>query len=183
MNDPSSSPANRPNEILPADPELQTLVYEELRSLAAQKLADQPGHTLHPTTLVHEAWQQLANKASIRWWDKNSYLLAAAEVMRGLLIERAVHKTQISGAKSNPLDLDRVEFATHTEESTLLRVDLAISKFAEEDRPKAQLVKLRFFCGLSLPEAASVLGVPEATARLWWAYARAWLYAALTDPG
>jgi RNA polymerase sigma factor (TIGR02999 family) len=135
------------------------------------------GHTLQTTALVHEAWLQLAGSEPSKWSSRYSFLAAAAEVMRHILVDRARRKARRRhGQGLQRVDLAHVEIASHTDDDTLLRVDEVLGKFAAEDPKKAELVKLRFFVGLTIPEAASALGIPETAAKRWWAYARAWLY-------
>ena len=158
--------------------ELLPLVYEELRRLAAHKLASEaPGQTLQTTALVHEAWLRLAGPAESRWQNRTHFLAAAAEAMRHILIDRARRKNRVRhGGGLTRVNLDNVDLATAADDETLLRVDEALTKFAAEDPVKAELVKLRYFVGLSIPEAAQALGMSESTAKRAWAYARAWLY-------
>jgi RNA polymerase sigma factor (TIGR02999 family) len=163
--------------------ELLPLVYEELRRLAANKLANEaPGQTLQTTALVHEAWISLAGKADSQWKDRAHFLAAAADAMRHILIDNARRKQRVRhGGGLQRVNLDQVEIAVATDEQTLLRVDEALTKFAAEDPVKAELVKLRYFAGLSIPEAAEALGMSESTAKRAWAYARAWLYEELRE--
>lgn len=158
--------------------ELLLLVYEELRQLAAQKLAHEaPGQTLQPTALVHEAWLRLVRSENHDFAGRAHFLGAAAEAMRRILIDKARRKRRARhGGGLIRVDLDRVDLAMDTEGDTLLRVDEALEKLAEEDHVKAELVKLRFFVGLSIPEAGRALGLSESTTKRYWNYARAWLY-------
>jgi RNA polymerase sigma factor (TIGR02999 family) len=166
-----SGNANSADELLP-------LLYEELRRLAASKMArETPGHTLQPTALVHEAWLKLVGNASPRFNDRAHFFGAAAEAMRRILIDRARRKAaQRHGGGQQRVDVDEVEIAAPVQDDELLAVNDALDKFASLDAPKAELVKLRFFAGLTLEQAAAVLGVSEPTAKRWWAYARAWLF-------
>ena len=168
----------------PAD-ELLPMIYEELRRLAARKMAaEAPGHTLQTTALVHEAWLKLAGSEPSQWANRYAFLAAAAEVMRHILVDRARRKArQRHGRGLKRVDLDHVEIASHTDDDTLLRVDEVLTKFAREEPKKAELVKLRFFVGLTIPQAASALGIPETAAKRWWAYSRAWLYDELKEHG
>jgi len=163
--------------------DLLPLVYEELRRLAANKLArESPGHTLQTTALVHEAWLSLAGKQDSQWQDRTHFLSAAADAMRHILIDRARRKNRVRHGKGlQRVNLEHVELASASDDDTLLRVDEALTKFAAEDPLKAQLVKLRYFVGLSIPEAAAAMGMSESTAKRAWAYARAWLYADLKE--
>jgi RNA polymerase sigma factor (TIGR02999 family) len=158
--------------------ELLPQVYEELRRLAANKLANEaPGQTLQTTALVHEAWLSLAGKTDSQWKNRAHFLAAAADAMRHILIDNARRKQRVRhGGGLQRVNLDQVELAAATDDETLLRVDEALRKFAAEDPAKAQLVKFRYFAGLSIPEAAEALGMSESTAKRAWAYARAWLY-------
>jgi len=163
--------------------ELLPQVYDELRRLAAYKLAHEtPGQTLQTTALVHEAWLRLAGKENARWQSHYHFLAAAAEAMRHILIDNARRKNRVRHGKGlTRVNLDCVDLASQTDEDTLLRVDEALSKLAQEDPAKAELVKLRYFVGLSIPEAAAALGLSEATAKRSWAYSRAWLYEELKN--
>jgi RNA polymerase sigma factor (TIGR02999 family) len=160
---------------------LLPLVYDELRNLAAQKLAHEPsGQTLQPTALVHEAYLRLTGAPQGQRWDsRGHFFAAAAEAMRRILVENARRKHGVKhggGRRRVPL----AEFHRVAESpQDLLDLDDALTRFAAEEPAKAQLVQLRFFAGLSTPEAAAALGVSVATAERWWAYARAWLYSEL----
>ena len=164
--------------------ELLPLVYDELRRLAARKLAHEaPGQTLQPTALVHEAWLRLAGSENQNFSGRAHFLGAAAEAMRRILIDRARRKHRVRhGYGLARVDLDQVDLAMDTEADTLLRVDEALARLAAEDPIKAELVKLRFFVGLSIPEAGRALGFSESTAKRHWNYARAWLYEELHRP-
>jgi RNA polymerase sigma factor (TIGR02999 family) len=165
--------------------DLLPLVYEELRRLAANKLAAQaPGQTLQTTALVHEAWLRLAGNHDRQWQDRTHFLAAAAEAMRHILIDNARRKNRVRHGKGlTRVNLEDVDFAVASDDETLLRVDEALTKFAVQEPIKAELVKLRFFAGLSIPEAAEALGMSESTAKRAWAFARAWLYHELTQEG
>jgi RNA polymerase sigma factor (TIGR02999 family) len=158
--------------------ELLPLLYEELRKLAASKMArEAPGQTLQPTALVHEAWLRLVGGAPPRFNDRAHFFGAAAEAMRRILIERARRKAaQRHGGGQQRVDIDEIEIAAPAQDEELLAVNAALEEFARLEARKAELVKLRFFAGLTLEQAADVLGVSEPTAKRWWAYARAWLY-------
>lgn len=160
--------------------ELLPLVYQELRKLAAARLAlEAAGQTLQPTALVHEAWLKLGG-ANHDWKSRGHFFGAAAEAMRRILIDRARKRSrQRHGAGLERINLDSVDVAATTDDDTLLRLDEALAKLAVEDATKAELVKLRFFSGLNIPDAALALGISEATAKRHWAYARAWLYCEL----
>ncbi len=164
---------------------LLPLVYEELRRLAAAKMANEaPGQTLQPTALVHEAWLRLVGSGQTYWNGRGHFFGAAAEAMRRILIERArKRRRQRHGHGLVRLDLSEVDVAITTDDDLLLRINDALDKLAAEAPDKAQLVKLRFFAGLSIAEAAEALGIAPATANRHWAFARAWLLAELQAPG
>ena len=167
-----------------ASQDLLPLVYEELRNLAAARLAHEAaGQTLQPTALVHEAWLKLGG-SDHDWNGRGHFFAAAAEAMRRILIDRARKRSrQRHGGGMQRVNLDSVDFAATTDDDTLLRLDEALAKLATEEPAKAELVKLRYFSGLSIPDAALALGISEATAKRHWAYARAWLYCELTQAG
>jgi RNA polymerase sigma factor (TIGR02999 family) len=171
------------NALAQGDPhksdELLALVYDELRTLAAQRLArEAPGQTLQPTALVHEAYLRLVGPRDDAQWDnRGHFFAAAAEAMRRILIENARRKGRLKrGGDRKRIALDQVEAVADSPAEDLLALDEALAALAAEDAPKAELVKLRFFAGLSVEEAATCLGVSRATADRWWVYARAWLY-------
>jgi RNA polymerase sigma factor (TIGR02999 family) len=156
--------------------QLLPLVYRELRRLAAQKMASEtPGHTLQPTALVHEAWLKLVGQENRKWQDKNHFFAAAAEAMRRILVDNARRKrTQRHGGGQQRVGLEEVNIAVENDEQ-LLAVNEALEKLAAKDKEKAELVKLRYFVGMTIEEAAQVLGISEGTAKRHWAYSRAWL--------
>ena len=158
--------------------QLLPLVYEELRKLAASRMArEAPGQTLQPTALVHEAWLRLAGGAPARFQGRAHFFGAAAEAMRRILIDRARRKAaRRHGGGRQRVDIDDIEIAAPARDEELLAINDALDKFAALDASKAELVKLRFFAGLTLEQAAGMLGVSEPTAKRWWAYARAWLF-------
>lgn len=159
--------------------DLLPLVYEELRKLAAVRMANESAdHTLQPTALVHEAWLRLAgNDANAQFANRAHFFAAAAEAMRRILIDRARRKgSGKRGGEWERIDLDKVEIAAEADDDTLLLVNEALEKLAKEDAKAAQIAKLRFFGGLTLEEAAQVLGVTERTANRYWAFARVWLF-------
>ena len=159
-----------------AGEELLPLVYAELRQLARAKMArEQPGHTLQPTALVHEAWLRLGGQC---FENRAHFFGAAAEAMRRILIERARRKLAARhGAGAEHVDADDIEIAAPTEkDDELLAVHEALDRLAAHDPRKAELVKLRYFAGLSIDEAADVLGISAPTAKRDWTYARAWLF-------
>ena len=158
--------------------ELLPLVYEQLRALAAAKMVQEPpGQTLQPTALVHEAWLRLAGAPHQHWNGRNHFFMAAAEAMRRILVERARQKARLKrGGRQERVPLDKLDLAVNSDSEALLLVEDALERLAAHDPLKARLVALRFFGGLSLAEAAPVLGVSEPTAKRHWAYARAWLF-------
>jgi RNA polymerase sigma factor (TIGR02999 family) len=160
--------------------ELLPLVYADLRRLAAMRLAQlPPGQTLQPTALVHEAWLRLVEGAGGQehWNSRNHFFAAAAEAMRRILVGQARRKAALKrGGGLVRVDLDHVDVAQDTDDDLLLLLDEALDALAERDPIAADLIKLRFFVGLTNVEAAELLGVPERSAKRAWAYARAWLY-------
>jgi RNA polymerase sigma factor (TIGR02999 family) len=162
--------------------ELLPIVYDELRTLAAQRLTDEkPGQTLSATALVHEAYLRLVGPANAQGWaSRGHFFAAAAEAMRRILINRARDKNrQKRGGGFRRIDLDQVESALETDGEELLALDDALEQLAAEDRVAAELVKLQFFAGLTLRDTAEAMGLSQRTAERQWAYARAWLYARL----
>jgi len=157
---------------------LLPVVYDELRRLAAQKMAREPdGQTLQPTALVHEVWLRLFGDEPPRFAGRGHFFGAAAEAMRRILIERARRKQSLKrGARAVHIDLDEVDVAATAADETLLVVDEALQKLKLEEPEAAQFIHLRFFAGLTNAEAAAALGLSERTARRHWAFARAWLY-------
>jgi RNA polymerase sigma factor (TIGR02999 family) len=159
---------------------LLPLVYDELRRLAAQRLAHEaPGQTLQATALVHEAYVRLVGDDPDRQWDgRGHFFAAAAEAMRRILVENARRKRSLKrGGGRRRLPLEDVHLAEGADaDDNLLAIDEALARFAARDRAKAELVQLRFFAGCTIDEAARVLGISAATAERWWAYARAWLH-------
>lgn len=160
---------------------LLPLVYAELRQLAVWQMSSEvPGHTLQPTALVHEAWLRLGGEENRRWNDRRHFVAAAAEAMRRILIDRARKRGRVRhGGEMVRVDFESVDLAATSDDDTLLRLNDAIEKLAAHAPDKAELVKLRYFAGLSVAEAAEALGIAPATARRHWAYARAWLHAEL----
>ena len=170
--------------------ELLPLVYDELRRLAAQKLAqEKPGQTLQATALVHEAYLRLvaspgrtSGEAEPHWHGRGHFFAAAAEAMRRILIDQARRKRRPKhGGDHKRVDLNEALSLGEASHDDLLALDAALDKFALEEPVKADLVKLHSFAGLSLEEAGQVLGLSYRTAKRHWAYARAWLYSALCD--
>jgi len=158
--------------------ELLPLVYAELRKLAAAKMANEsPNQTLQPTALVHEAWLRLTGNENVQWNGRAHFFGAAAEAMRRILIDNARRKRALRhGGGQQRLDVDEIEIAAPEKEDELLAMNEALEKFAAVDRQKAELVKLRYFTGLTIEEAAGILCISVPTAKRWWTFARAWLY-------
>jgi len=167
---------------LRAADELLPIVYGELRRLAARKLSrEAPGQTLQATALVHEAYIRLVGSQDPGWENRRHFFTAAAEAMRRILVDRARRKRSLRhGGGRERLDLDDVEPAIDGPSDHLIALDEALTKLAEQDKLKADLVKLRYFAGLTLPEAARVIGVSVAAAERYWAYARGWLRLEIT---
>jgi RNA polymerase sigma factor (TIGR02999 family) len=157
--------------------QLLNLVYDDLRRLAAYKMANEAaGQTLQPTALVHEAWLRLAGGEKREWDGRAHFFAAAAEAMRRILIERARRKRAARhGGGQASANVDDLELAAPVPDDELLAVSEALDKFTARDKQKAELIKLRYFVGLTLEEAAEVLGVAIPTASRWWSYSRAWL--------
>jgi RNA polymerase sigma factor (TIGR02999 family) len=164
---------------LHAAEELLPLVYHELRELAAQKLAqEKPGQTLQATALVHDAYIRLVDVEKAQHWNsRGHFFAAAAEAMRRILVDRARHKgSRKAGGGRARCDLDALQIALPEIPEDLLALDEALNKLAATDKKAAELVHLRFFAGLPLPEVAQLLGISPRTADRLWAYARAWLH-------
>lgn len=170
-------PAMEAGETAAAE-ELLELVYGELRRLAASKMAaEAPGHTLQPTALVHEAWLRLATSRGPPFENRAHFFAAAAEAMRRILIDRARRKlAHRRGARAEHVPLDECEIAAPDGEERLLAVNEALDKLAAEYPVQANLVKLRYFGGLTNKEAAEVLGVSLTTVKKYWTFARTWLF-------
>ena len=170
------------NAVTQGDPQaaeqLLPLVYEELRRLAAAKMSQQPpGQTLQATALVHEAWLKMAGSSRAPWNDRQHFFRAAAEAMRQILIDRARAKERLKrGGDPVRVSLEDVNLAADAEPEALLLVDEALQMLARESPDKAELVKLRFYIGLSVEETAQALGVSEKTVKRHWTHARAWLF-------
>jgi RNA polymerase sigma factor (TIGR02999 family) len=158
--------------------ELLPLVYEELRKLASAKMAKEiPGQTLQATALVHEVWLRLVGGTNRKWNGRAHFFGAAAEAMRRILIDNARRKNaDRHGGGHARLDIDGIEIAAAAKDAELLAVSDALEQFAVRDKQKAELVKLRYFVGLTTQEAAEVLGISVPTADRWWNYSRAWLF-------
>jgi RNA polymerase sigma factor (TIGR02999 family) len=162
--------------------QLLPLVYQELRRLAAQKLAqEKPSQTLQATALVHEAYLRLVDVEKARHWDsRRHFFAAAAEAMRRILMNRARDRRRLKrGGGWRRLHLDQIDLSVAEPPDEFPILNDALDKLAQEDPACAELVKLRFFAGLTLDEAAKTLGVVRRTADRYWAFARAWLYAEL----
>lgn len=153
-------------------------VYAELRRVAAQKMSNESaGHTLQPTALVHEAWLRLGADAQPHWQNRAHFFAAAAEAMRRILVDRARRKrAQCRGAGAEHVEFEALQIASPAEDEQLLALNDALDRFAAIDAPKAELVKLRYFVGLTTEQAAKVMNISEPTAKRWWAYAKAWLF-------
>lgn len=161
-----------------ATDELLPLLYEELRMLAARKLSQElPGQTLQATALVNEAYIRLVGSECRNWNSRNHFFMAAAEAMRRILIENARRKKSLKhGGGYQRVELDDAPVASDEHTGDLVVLDQALVKLAVEDPVKADLVKLRYFAGLSIDQAAEVLGISRATAVRHWSFARAWLF-------
>ena len=167
-----------------ASEQLLPLVYDELRKLAARRLSrEKPGQTLQATALVHEAYLRLVGGGRGPHWDSRAHFFgAAAEAMRRLLIDRARRKRRPKhGGGRTRVSLDEVLCLRETPDDDVLALDEALQKLAGQEPAKAELVKLHYFAGLTLEEAGRALGISHRTAKRHWAYARAWLYAAISD--
>jgi RNA polymerase sigma factor (TIGR02999 family) len=158
--------------------ELLPLVYQELRRLAAHKLANETtNQTLQPTALVHEVWLKLANDPNRKFNGRNHFFAAAAEAMRRILIDNARRKqAERHGGNLQRVDLDGIELPAETPHEDLLALNDALDKFSQLDPQKAQIVKLRFFIGMTNEQMAETLGVSVPTVKRYWTFARAWLY-------
>ena len=161
----------------PAADQLLPLVYEELRRLATAKMAlETPGQTLQPTALVHEAWLRLVGNENRTWNDRTHFFAAAAEAMRRILVDNARRKrAQRHGGSLQRVEMPELASTVAQNEDQILAVNEALEKFAAQHKQKAELVKLRYFVGMTIEEAAEALGISVPTADRHWAYARAWL--------
>jgi RNA polymerase sigma factor (TIGR02999 family) len=165
--------------------QLLPLVYDELRRLAAEKMAqERPGQTLQATALVHEAYIRLVDVEKAQHWNSRGHFFgAAAEAMRRILVDNARRKASpIHGGDRRRVELKDLSSATEVAAADLLSIEEALAKLAQVNPSKAELVKLRFFAGMSVPEAAATLGISVATAERYWSYARSWLYCELNTP-
>jgi RNA polymerase sigma factor (TIGR02999 family) len=161
-----------------ATEELLPLVYEELRLLAAQKMSQEPpGQTLQATALVHEAYIRLIGDEPQNWNSRGHFFCAAAEAMRRILIENARRKQKLKrGGDQHRIDLSDVDLSIERDINDLLALDEALTKLTQEDSTKAELVKLRYFGGLTIEQASHVLKISRATASRYWSYVQAWLF-------
>lgn len=161
--------------------ELLPLVYEELRKVAAAKMAQEaPGHTLQATALVHEAWLRLVRTPQQNWQNRAHFFRTAAECMRRILIDNARRKQQVRhGGGLERVPLEGLDIADQLDPERILQMNEALDRLAEQDPTKAEVVKLRFFAGLENREAAEVLGISERTVERAWRFAKAWLLAEL----
>ena len=158
--------------------ELLPLVYQELRRLAVHRMSNEaPGHTLQPTALVHEAWLRLVGNQNQQWNGRAHFFGAAAEAMRRILIERARRKRAVRhGGEQQRVDIEGMELAAPADDDQLLAINDALDKLASERKSEAELVKLRYFVGMTNDEAAEALGISARTAKSYWTHARAWLF-------
>ena len=165
--------------------QLLPLVYEELRKLAASKMANEAaGNTLQPTALVHEAWLRLVGNDNPKFAGRAHFFAAAAEAMRRILIDRARHKRALRhGGGRVRVDVQQINLASPDTDDQLLAVNDALNKLAAQDPIEAELVKLRYFVGMTIEETAGLLNISPRTARNYWAHARTWLYHEITVNG
>jgi RNA polymerase sigma factor (TIGR02999 family) len=157
---------------------LLDLLYDELRKLARSKMAQEaPGQTLQPTALVHEAWLRLIGSSNRKFESRAHFFSAAAEAMRRILIDRARRKLTVRhGGQFERVDLDELELVVEQTDEQLLAVHEVLDKFSREHPAQAEVVKLRYFAGMTNEEVAQVLGVSVATVKNYWTFARAWLF-------
>jgi len=177
LSDIAQGDSNAAEQLLP-------LVYNELRKLAAQRLAhEKPGQTLQATALVHDAYVRLVDVKTVQHWDsRGHFFAAAAEAMRRILVERARQKGTLKrGGGAHRMDLEQLSLAVDDPSQELLVLDEALSELERNDAQAAQLVKLRFFAGLTHQQAADALGISRRSADRLWALARAWLYQCVGD--
>jgi RNA polymerase sigma factor (TIGR02999 family) len=165
--------------------QLLPLVYDELRMLAAARLANErPGQTLQATALVHEAYLRLVDGAAQSWESRGHFFAAAAEAMRRILVDNARRKlAEVHGGAHPRRDFSQDDLVTRATPDEVVAIDESLARLGEEDPPAAELVKLRVFAGFSIEEAAEILGISRATAYRHWTYARAWLRAELRGDG
>jgi RNA polymerase sigma factor (TIGR02999 family) len=158
--------------------ELLPLVYDELRKLAGSKMAGEtPNQTLQPTALVHEAWLRLVGNGEAKFANRSHFFAAAAEAMRRILIDKARQKRAVRhGGDQQRVDFEDLEVAALADDDEILAVHDAIDKLAAQNKVEAEVVKLRYFVGMTIDEAAQILGISVRTADSYWAHARAWLF-------
>lgn len=158
--------------------QLLALVYDELRKLAAFKMSQEaPGQTLQPTALVHEAWLRLTGRDNLKFEDRTHFFCTAAEAMRRILIDRARRKrARRHGGDFERMDFDKFDFAAPQADDQLLAVDEALEELGRKHPAQPELVKLRYFGGMTIEETAQVMNISVSTAKNYWAYSRAWLY-------
>lgn len=168
-----------------ATEELLPLVYEELRRVAAAKMArENPGHTLQPTALVHEAYLRLVQESQQQWQNRSQFFAMAAETMRRILVDRARRRQALKrGGDLERTELDLLELPVPADDSLVLKVHEALDALATEDPAKAEVVKLKFFVGLTSEEIAAILGLNEKTVRRHWSFAKAWLFQKMSADG
>lgn len=161
-----------------ATDELLPLVYEELRRLAARKISqEKPGQTLQATALVHEAYIRLIGSENQDWSGRTHFFTAAAEAMRRILIDNARRKQRLKhGGDRQRIELRDVDIVIEGPSTDLIALDEALNKLAKEDSVKSDLIKLRYFAGLTIEQSADILGISRATAERYWSYSRAWLF-------
>lgn len=183
-------PIRESGEVIPASQsqaagELLPLLYEELRQLAAAKMANESStQTLQPTALVHEAWLRLGGPSQGQWQNRGHFFAAAAEAMRRILIERARRRSRLKhGAGKRHLDISKIELPAQAPDERLLALNEALGKLEREDPAKAQVVLLKFFGGLTNVEVAETVGVTERTVERQWAFAKVWLMRAMRVDG
>ncbi|HEX5052695.1 MAG TPA: ECF-type sigma factor [Planctomycetota bacterium] len=180
---PSGDDPTTPNPPALSSAELLPVVYQELRRLAQERMAsERGGHTLGATALVHEAWLRLAGTIEQPWQSRAQYFAAAAEAMRRILIDHARNRGRLKkGGGKRPLTLTGLDLANDEDLDQVLEVDEAFERLQQASPRTADVVRLRFYAGLSEAETAATLGVSERSVRRDWSYARAWLFAALRD--
>lgn len=163
--------------------ELLPLVYEELRRLAASKMAgENAGHTLQATALVHEAYLKLVQESQHQWQNRSQFIAVASETMRRILVDRARRRRSVKrGGHYQLTEVDWVELPIPADDEVVLKVHESLDELAAVDPEKAEVVKLKFFAGLSNREIASLMAVNEKTVRRHWSFAKAWLYQAMAQ--
>lgn len=166
-----------------ASSDLLPLVYNELRRMAATRMArETAGHTLQPTALVHEAWLRLVGDGNRIWQNRAHFFGAAAEAMRRILIERARRKSRLKrGGGQSPVSLEELDLAAPMPDDKILLLDEALERLQTKDPEKARVVVLKFFGGLSNQDVAETLGVTERTVRRQWTFAKAWLFRCIQE--